>query len=97
MALDCGMKKLNEIADNAGNILKVLGMHGLMFSNGIEKYYVDSELLVGSENGIAIFKGSIKYFDEEDKRQLTKAKKEEILNIVLDLFSSENIKVLLEE
>jgi hypothetical protein len=91
------MENLNEIVDEYGNTLKILGMTGLMFSDTLERYFIDSEILVATENNIIIFKNKIRYFDKDDPRKLNEDKKNKILHIVLNLLSSKNIKVLLQE
>ena len=88
------MSKVNEISDGKGNTIKILGIVGLSFSNNIENYFIDSELLDGKEYDIAIFRDKIRYFEKENKTEVNSKKKEEILTMVLKLFSLNGVRVL---
>lgn len=87
--------KPNEYTDDKGNLIQILGMIGLKFSDAQEKYFVGSEILVGSDHGIAIFQDDIRYFDKNDNRILSETKRKEIIGAVLGILNSNNIKPLL--
>jgi len=86
---------INEYIDDRGNLIRILGMIGLMFSDTREQFFVGSEVLVGNDYCIAIFQDDVRYFDKNDKRVLTEPKIKEIITKVLEILKSNNVKALL--
>ena len=89
------MISANEIYDNEGNQLQILGMTGLVYNDGSKKYFIDSELLDGKENDIVIFKNKIRLIETEASNTVDEIKRNEIIKTVIVLLNSRGYKALL--
>lgn len=89
------MKIPNQYVDNKGNAVKVLGMLGLSFSNKEkEEYFVDSEILVGSEYNIVLFKDMVRHLNSNGEK-VSEAKRKEVIDDVLEILKLNNVKTML--
>jgi hypothetical protein len=84
---------MQEIRDEFGNTIQILGRAGLLFKTPKAEYFVDSEGLAGPEYGIVIYQRSIKKMDGIKRMELTDLEKQGIVNKVIELLKSSNIYV----
>ncbi len=88
---------MKDSKDERGRSVKVLGRSGILYEEDNQKYYIDSEMLVGPEYNLVIYADNVKPYDKKDKRLISFDKKKEIVSIAIGLFKSVGIKVLLHK
>ena len=84
---------MREIKDEKGHSVQAMGRAGILFKNGIDEYFIDSELLVGPKYDLVIYSKNIRFWDESNKTPISKENKKQIVSLVVKLFESEGTKV----
>ncbi|HZE86120.1 MAG TPA: hypothetical protein VE035_17490 [Puia sp.] len=83
---------MKDAKDKDGHSIKLLGRAGLIYWDKEEKYFIDSEMLIGSKFDIVVYSNSIRFYDRADNRLLPESKKKEIISVVIKLLLSAKIK-----
>ncbi len=83
---------MKDAKDKEGRSVKILGRAGILFKDGKNEYFVDSEMSVG-EFDLVIFSDNVRYFDKTNETPVSSDKKKEIVSMTVKMLQSEGIKV----
>jgi hypothetical protein len=84
---------MKDARDKEGRSVEILGRSGIKYRDKSNKYYIDSEMLVGPEFDLVIFSDSVRFYNDTSLlNPLSKNEKDEIVKIVVTLLESVGIK-----
>jgi hypothetical protein len=84
---------MKDAKDKEGRSVEILGRSGIKYRDKSNKYYIDSEMLVGPEFDLVIFSDSVRFYNDTSLlNPLSKNEKDEIVKIVVTLLESVGIK-----
>jgi hypothetical protein len=84
---------MKDAKDKEGRSVEILGRSGIKYKDKENKYFIDSEMLVGPEFDLVIFSESVRYYkDVSLTNPLSDMQKNEIVKIVVGLLSSAGIR-----
>jgi hypothetical protein len=87
---------MKDAKDKEGHSIKILGRAGLIYSDKKEKYFIDSEMLIGPQFDIVIYSGSVRPYNKGENTMLSESKKSEVISIVVKLLQSAKIRADLQ-
>lgn len=85
---------MKDAEDNQGRSVKILGRAGIKYKDKDKNYFIDSEMLVDDEFDLVVFSDSVRYYNDTSlSNPLSDFEKKEVVEMVIKLLGSVNIRV----
>lgn len=88
---------MKDAKDNENRSVEILGRSGIKYKDKDKIYFIDSEMLIESEFDVVIFLDSVRYYNDTSlDNPLSENEKKEVVQMVIKLLNSVDIKVDVE-
>jgi hypothetical protein len=84
---------MKDAKNKKGHSVKILGRSGILYNDGYNKYFIDSEILIDKYFDLVIYSNSIRYYNIREGNMLTEERKREIVLLVKELLETKGIKI----